>query len=935
MGLFAVCTLKSEDMSRRVKQKCSHSKEKDQTSSETPHPGCLNSATIYEVDWTTLPDDTVIQLFSYLNYRDRASLASTCQTFRLIGSLPCLWVSLDLRSHKFDTAAAVSLSSRCKNLQKLKFHAAGSADAIVSLQARSLREISGDFCRDITDAALSVIAARHEMLESVHLGPDACEQISSDAIKALAYCCPRLRRLWMSGIREVNADAINALAKHCSLLKDVGFVESDNIDEVALGNLSSVKFLSVAGTRHLKWGSVAQVWSRLPHLLVLDVSRTDVNLSAIARMLSSSQNLKVFVALNCPVFEAEVDSNTMHNQKGGILLTFFSDIFKGVASLVADNSKNVSDVFQHWRKLKNRDKNLDEIVVWIEWIFSYSLLRIAENNMKDLDDFWLTQGAAVLLSLLQSSQEEVQERAATTVATFVVIDDENATVDWQRAEVILRGNGIRLLLDLARSCQEGLQSEAAKAIANLSIDSKVAKAVAESGGINILATLAKSRNRLVAEEAAGGLWNLSVGDEHKAAIAEAGGIKALVDLILKWPSSTDGLLERATGALANLGADEKCGMEVAMAGGVHALVMLAHTCKFEGVQEQVARALANLAAHGDSNSNNAAIGQEAGALEALVQLTYSQNEGVRQEAAGALWNLSFDDKNREAISAAGGVEALVALAQSSLSASQGLQERAAGALWGLSVSETNSIAIGRQGGIAPLIALARSDVEDVHETAAGALWNLAFYRDNALRIIQDDGVQPLVHLCSLSMSKMARFMAALALVYMFDGRIDPAPPVGPSPSSQGSSKTLNADGIGRTALKHVEEFLISFCDPQTFYAAAASLVPTALAQIAEAIRIPEAGHLRCSGAEIDRFVRMLRDPSSTLKSCSAFALLQFTMPGGRHAMHHSGLLQNAGAPRILRAAAAASTAPIQAKIFAKIVLRNLEHHQEAQVSCEA
>lgn len=32
---------------------------------------------------------------------------------------------------------------------------------------------------------------------------------------------------------------------------------------------------------------------------------------------------------------------------------------------------------------------------------------------------------------------------------------------------------------------------------------------------------------------------------------------------------------------------------------------------------------------------------------------------TRQEAAGALWNLSFDDRNREAIAAAGGVEALV------------------------------------------------------------------------------------------------------------------------------------------------------------------------------------------------------------------------------------------------------------------------------------
>ncbi|TYH73281.1 hypothetical protein ES332_D05G318000v1 [Gossypium tomentosum] len=145
-------------MSERVRQKCSHSEEKYQTniSLETLDSGCLNSATVCGVDWTTLPDDTVIQLFSYLNYRDRASLASTCRTFRLLGSLPCLWGSLDLRSYKFDTVATVSLSLRCKNLQRLKFPAAGSADAIVSLQARELREISGDFWRDITDAALSV-----------------------------------------------------------------------------------------------------------------------------------------------------------------------------------------------------------------------------------------------------------------------------------------------------------------------------------------------------------------------------------------------------------------------------------------------------------------------------------------------------------------------------------------------------------------------------------------------------------------------------------------------------------------------------------------------------------------------------------------------------------------------------------------------------------
>lgn len=60
--------------------------------------------------------------------------------------------------------------------------------------------------------------------------------------------------------------------------------------------------------------------------------------------------------------------------------------------------------------------------------------------------------------------------------------------------------------------------------------------------------------------------------------------------------------------------------------------------------------------------------------------------------------------------------------------------------------------------------------QDVHETAAGALWNLAFNPGNALRIVEEGGVPALVHLCASSASKMARFMAALALAYMFDGR---------------------------------------------------------------------------------------------------------------------------------------------------------------------
>ncbi|WVZ57640.1 hypothetical protein U9M48_008001 [Paspalum notatum var. saurae] len=914
-------------MTRRVRRRtCREREGRVARSSARAGQGSEEDAAAAELDWRALPDDTVLHLFARLNYRDRASMAGACRSWRKLGSSPCLWTALDLRAHRCDREVASSLASRCHSLRRLRLRGHEAVEAVPALRARGLREVVADGCRGLTDATLAVLAARHEDLESLQIGPDAIELISSDALRHVALCCSLLRRLRLSGLREADADAIGALARCCPLLEDVAFLDCGNVDEAALAGIHSLRFLSVAGCRSLKWATASTTWTQLPDLIAVDVSRTDVPPNAVSRFISHAKTLKLICALNCVSIEEEQLHNPaiFSNSKGKLVLTIKSDMLKSVATLFPSVGVREHEVFNqcNW---KHKDKIAGDTMTWLEWILSHSLLRIAESNPQGMDEFWLQQGTTLLLRLLKSLQEDVQERAATALATFVVMDDESANVDPARSEAVMQNGGIRMLLDLARCSRESAQSEAAKAIANLSVNTKVAKAVADEGGITILTNLAKSMNRLVAEEAAGGLWNLSVGEDHKAAIAISGGIKALVDLIFRWPARTDGVLERAAGALANLAADDKCSLEVAKAGGVHALVTLARSCKLEGVLEQAARALANLAAHGDNNDNNAAVGQEAGALEALVQLTGSQNEGVRQEAAGALWNLSFDDRNREAIAAVGGVEALVSLVQQCLNASEGLQERAAGALWGLSVSEANSIAIGQGGGVAPLLTLARSEVEDVHETAAGALWNLAFYSGNALRIVEEGGVPVLVSICSTSGSKMARFMSALALAYMFDGRMDEVALVGTSLDS--SSKAVNVEGARRIAFKHIETFVLSFSEPQMFFTASISSAPAALSQVAEAVFIHEAGHLRCSGAEIGRFVTMLRNPSPILRACAAFALLQFTIPGGRHAVHHAGLLQNAGAGRVLRAAAAATLATLESKVFAKIVLRNLEHHQ--------
>lgn len=416
-----------------------------------------------ELDWKALPDDTMLQLFARLNYRDRASMAAACRAWRALGSSPCLWSELDLRAHRCDREMASSLAERCGSLRRLRLRGHEAVEAVPGLRARGLREVVADGCRGLTDAALAVLAARHEDLERLQIGPDPLEHISCDALRQVALCCSKLRRLRLSGLREADAGAIGALACYCPLLEDVAFIDCGAVDEAALADIHSLRFLSVAGCRSLKWATASTSWTQLPSLIAIDVSRTDVPTNAISRLISNSKTLKLICTLNCISVEEELvqDPSVFSNSKGKLVLTVKSHIFKSIATIFPGVDVKEHEVFNqcNWRY---NDSIADDTMTWLEWILSQSLLRIAETNPQGMDEFWLQQGTALLLRLLKSSQEDVQERAATALATFVVMDDESANVDPARSEAVMQNGGIRMLLDLARCSRESAQSEAAK-----------------------------------------------------------------------------------------------------------------------------------------------------------------------------------------------------------------------------------------------------------------------------------------------------------------------------------------------------------------------------------------------------------------------------------------------------------------------------------------
>ncbi|KAK8445445.1 hypothetical protein SEVIR_9G326600v4 [Setaria viridis] len=410
-----------------------------------------------ELDWKALPDDTMLQLFARLNYRDRASMAAACRAWRALGSSPCLWSELDLRAHRCDREMASSLAERCGSLRRLRLRGHEAVEAVPGLRARGLREVVADGCRGLTDAALAVLAARHEDLERLQIGPDPLERISCDALRQVALCCSKLRRLRLSGLREADAGAVGALARYCPLLEDVAFIDCGAVDEAALADIHSLRFLSVAGCRSLKWATASTSWTQLPSLIAVDVSRTDVPTNAISRLISNSKTLKLICTLNCISVEEELvqDPSVFSNSKGKLVLTVKSHIFKSIATIFPGVDVKEHEVFNqcNWRY---NDNIAGDTMTWLEWILSQSLLRIAETNPQGMDEFWLLQGTALLLRLLKSSQEDVQERAATALATFVVTDDESANVDPARSEAVMQNGGIRMLLDLARllpTCQ--------------------------------------------------------------------------------------------------------------------------------------------------------------------------------------------------------------------------------------------------------------------------------------------------------------------------------------------------------------------------------------------------------------------------------------------------------------------------------------------------
>ena len=75
-------------------------------------------------------------------------------------------------------------------------------------------------------------------------------------------------------------------------------------------------------------------------------------------------------------------------------------------------------------------------MIWPEWIHSRSLLQFAKSHQTCMHWYWTNAGVALLISLTQSSQEDVQEMVVGAVSAFAIADYEYVGINLAFARVL-------------------------------------------------------------------------------------------------------------------------------------------------------------------------------------------------------------------------------------------------------------------------------------------------------------------------------------------------------------------------------------------------------------------------------------------------------------------------------------------------------------------
>lgn len=150
-----------------------------------------------------------------------------------------------------------------------------------------------------------------------------------------------------------------------------------------------------------------------------------------------------------------------------------------------------------------------------------------------------------------------------------------------------------------------------------------------------------------------------------------------------------------------------------------------------------------------------------GAIPFLVNLLYSADPSMQENAVTVLLNLSLDDNNKITIASADAIKPLIHVLETG---NPEARANSAATLFSLSVNEENKAKIGRSGAIKPLVDLLRDGSAQGKKDAATALFNLSIFHENKARVVEAGAVKPLVELMDPAAGMVDKAVAVLAIL---------------------------------------------------------------------------------------------------------------------------------------------------------------------------
>ncbi|KAI3726335.1 hypothetical protein L1987_66132 [Smallanthus sonchifolius] len=222
--------------------------------------------------------------------------------------------------------------------------------------------------------------------------------------------------------------------------------------------------------------------------------------------------------------------------------------------------------------------------------------------------------------------------------------------------VIASCGAISLLIGLLPSTDEKVQENTVTTLLNLSINDNNKMAIANAGAIEPLIHVLETGSSEAKENSAATLFSLSVIEDNKIRIGRSGAIRPLVDLLGN--GTPRGKKDAAT-ALFNLSIFHENKSRMVQAGAIRYLVELMDPAA--GMVDKAVAVLSNLAT---TPEGRAAIGQEGG-IPVLVEVVELGSARGKENAAAALLQLCTDSSRFcKMVMEEGAVPPLVALSQS-------------------------------------------------------------------------------------------------------------------------------------------------------------------------------------------------------------------------------------------------------------------------------